>query len=86
MQTRRSQVDLGESSLLNWHTLVGADVMESERGIGGSCCTTADAFVGLSTTNVRGDSCLVKASGYQKRARARESRCLQKGNGEGWEP
>lgn len=70
-----------ESSMLNWHTLVGGDVDKSERGIRGSCCTTADAFGGLTTTNVRSDSCLVLVGGYRERARARESKWPAEG---GW--
>lgn len=54
---------------MNWHTLVGGDVMESEKRYRGSCCTTGDALEGLTTTNARSDSCLVEASGYRERAR-----------------
>lgn len=47
MQIRTCQGESEDGSLVNWHTLVGGDVIKSERGIRGSCCTTVDAFEGL---------------------------------------
>jgi hypothetical protein len=64
VQNGRSEKVWCEGSVVNWHTLVGGDVMKSERGYRGSCCTTGDALEGLTTTNATSDSCLVKASGY----------------------
>ena len=61
VQIGKSQKELCGRSLVNWHTLVGGDVIKSERGYRGTCCTTGDALEGLTTTNARSDSCLVKS-------------------------
>ena len=84
---RRAKGKLGGCGVMNWHTLVGGDDTRPAEGSVAPVVRLGMRWRGLTTTNVRSDSCLVKTS--RRRGVGCESKgeyvACRRGMGEGWE-